>query len=178
MRYLAKLAFALGLAAAICTASAQTPEEKLKAALVYNFAKFITWPGGAFALQTYITICVVGKDGEIEEAIAPLARPRRSREGHRAAHDLRWGALQGCEVAYIARSERSRLGGILQSLSGSPVLTVSDVENFAGSGGMIGLVSDGNKVVFEVNLGEIDKAGLKVNAQLLKVAKVVHKGKT
>ncbi|MFN0314780.1 MAG: YfiR family protein [Burkholderiales bacterium] len=175
---LQRLALLFGLLIGVCAANAQTPEDKLKAAFVYNFVKFVTWPGGAFASQAHITICVAGKGGGIEEALAPLA----TRTAHGKTIVLRKAAgestLQGCEVAYIAPSERARMSVILQELAGQSVLTVSDADNFAQAGGMIGLVSEGNKVVFEVNLGEIEKAGLKVNAQLLKVAKTVRKGKT
>ena len=173
-----RFALLFGFLTLACAANAQSPEDRLKAAFVYNFVKFITWPGAAFASQTQITLCVVGKGGGIEEAFAPLAG--RAAQGKSVM--LRMGVdgntLQGCELAYIAQSERSRMSGVLQGLAGSSVLTVSDVENFAMSGGMIGLLNEGNKVVFEVNLDEMNKANLKVNAQLLKVAKAVHKGKT
>ena len=64
----------------------------------------------------------------------------------------------------------------MAALRGQPVLTVSDIGNFAESGGMIGFVTDDNKVKVEVNAKAITSAGLRVDAQLLEIAvKVIDK---
>jgi hypothetical protein len=53
------------------------------------------------------------------------------------------------------------------------ILTVSEIENFAQRGGIINLKKESNRVVFEINLDVVKRAGLAMNAQLLKLAKIV-----
>ena len=56
------------------------------------------------------------------------------------------------------------------------MLTVSDIDNFADSGGMIGFVTNDNKIKVEVNTKAVTSAGLRVDAQLLEIAvKVIDK---
>lgn len=173
-----QMVFALGLLSLSGAACALSPEDKLKAAFVYNFAKFITWPAPDFATQPAITVCVAGK-GVMEQALAPLAN--RTAQGKNIV--LRTGVkpedLKGCEILFVSESEKSYPASIAALAAANSVLTVSDRDGFAQANGMIGLSADDSKIVFDVNLDEIEKAGLKVNAQLLRVARTVfvQKGK-
>lgn len=78
-------------------------------------------------------------------------------------------ALQ-CDVVFLSASERGRVASDLAILNKAPVLTVSDVPDFAARGGMIGFVLQDNRVRFEVNLSAAQKAGIALSSQLLKVA--------
>jgi uncharacterized protein DUF4154 len=51
-----------------------------------------------------------------------------------------------------------------------PVLTVSDVPRFLEHGGMIALEMQGNHVRFSVALDAVNRAGLTLSSELLKVA--------
>jgi len=55
------------------------------------------------------------------------------------------------------------------------VLTVSEIENFAHRGGVIQLKKENNRIVFEINIEAARRAGLAMNSQLLKLAKIVKK---
>jgi TRAP-type mannitol/chloroaromatic compound transport system permease large subunit len=81
-----------------------------------------------------------------------------------------------CHIVFISKSEVAIYKDIVAALKGQPVLTVSDMENFAEQGGMIGFVSSDNKVKVEVNTKAVTSAGLRVDAQLLEIAvKVIEK---
>ncbi|WP_054763237.1 YfiR family protein [Methylomonas koyamae] len=56
----------------------------------------------------------------------------------------------------------------------APVLTLSDIADFAEKGGGIALLFRDNKVVFEVNLESIRNAGLRLPGQLLNIATHVY----
>jgi hypothetical protein len=51
---------------------------------------------------------------------------------------------------------------------------LSDIEDFAGKGGGIGLLVRDNKVLFEVNLEPIRNAGLHLPGQLLNIASDIY----
>jgi hypothetical protein len=82
--------------------------------------------------------------------------------------------LRPCHILFVSASERSRLGPLLESVEGSGTLTISEIDSFASLGGMINFVIENHKVRFEINPEAITRAGLRVNAQLLKLARIVR----
>jgi hypothetical protein len=71
---------------------------------------------------------------------------------------------------FISASEEGRLSEILSSLKGHPVLTISDGDNFADKGVMVGFVNRDGKIKLEVNKSAAESAGLKIDSQLLEIA--------
>lgn len=148
-------------------------ENRVKAAYVYNFTKFIDWPSdGSSGKGEPLRICIVGSD-----SLRTLLGELHNREVKGRAltvvriKDL--NALEACNMVYISRSEERQFSLILQHLQGAPVLTVSDIPQFARKGGMIGFVTENERVKIEVNQRSIRQAGLKVSAKLLEVARVI-----
>ena len=84
--------------------------------------------------------------------------------------------MEHCHIVFISQSESGRIGDVLATLRGHPILTVSDIDNFAESGGMIGFVVNDNKVKVVVNTKSVVSAAMRVDAQLLEIAlKVIDK---
>lgn len=149
-------------------------EYQIKAAFLYNFLKFVDWPSQALPeTSDAITICVFGDDpfGEALDFIKDkMVRGRR-------LAIRRLGPvtnLEACHVLFIGASEEARVPQVMQSLRGSSVLTVGEMERFAEAGGIINFVLEKNKVRFEINLNSAERAGLKLSSQLLSLAKVVR----
>jgi hypothetical protein len=66
-----------------------------------------------------------------------------------------------------------RLPAILTVLRGSSVLTVADMDNFIGSGGMVQFVVEDARVRVAIDVGATTRARLKVSSKLLLLAHVV-----
>ena len=77
---------------------------------------------------------------------------------------------KGCDAVYIGPSESSRLDPLLNSLKGSPVLTISDLPQFAEKGGAIGLTNESNRVRFVVNIDTLKQGNMRANARFLQLA--------
>lgn len=146
-------------------------EYQVKAAFLYNFARFVEWPTDAFA-QTGNSIIVglIGKDPfgmVLDEAL-------RSKVVHqRKIVVRRFQRLEDvgeCHVLFVSASEEPQLGNILKSVGGASILTVGDMDGFAERGGIIGFRKQDNKVRFEINADAAAHAGLKISSQLLKLA--------
>ena len=150
-------------------------EYEVKAAYVYDFGKFVTWPANGTAAREF-TICVLGVDpfgttldattaGETingkKIAINRIAKPQEA---------------VSCHILFISSSEESQLKEILATLDKTSVLTVSDISQFTRRGGMIQFVVAANKVRFEVNVTSAERTGLILSSQLLKVAINVRRG--
>lgn len=150
-------------------------EYQVKAALLFNFIKFVDWPAEAFNdAGAPIVVGVVGDDpfgNVLDQAIGGKAIHGRPLVARR----LRWGQdLRACHLLFISASERKRLPQIIASLSGASVLTLSDMEQFNQQGGMIAFVLEASKVRFAINAGMAEQARLKISAKLLALAKTVR----
>ena len=74
---------------------------------------------------------------------------------------------------FIPRSEQGHAKQVLQSLAGENVLTVSDMNDFRSMGGMVNFVEEGDQLRFEVDLAQVQRAGLKMSSRLLAAARMV-----
>jgi hypothetical protein len=165
-----------GLVTGTKIVEAQSPraqEYLVKLGYLYNFAKFVEWP-----LQTPandkipISICILGKNpfGPELASVQGKTAQERPLEIRRLQKEASFDA---CHILFIAKSERQHLLEILAKLESLPVLTVSDMPGFAQAGGMVGLVEDNRRIVFEINLPNVQKMDLTISAQLLKLATIV-----
>lgn len=155
--------------------SSKSGEYTLKAAFLYNFAKFVEWPTETLERTESFKVGLLGKDPfgkELDELMRgktvhnkPLVVQRL--ESLEAAAD--------CQMIFISASEADRLEEILKTLAGRPVLVVGDMPRFIHRGGMVGLSVENQKVRFSINEKPADAAGLKISSQLLKLAKMVKK---
>ncbi len=162
------------LGAVAPAAAAETSREYLiKAAFLYNFAKFTEWPAGSFPDSAApLDVCVFGEDpfgGALESIAGKTIRGRRVAV-HRVA-SIEAGAA--CHLLFISTSEATRLAGILESLRDRPVLTIAEMPGFARSGGIINLTTNSNdQIRFEINIGIAKRVGLKLSSKLLNLAEI------
>ncbi len=164
------------LALCIVNAYAESPsyeEYTIKAAFLYNFAKFVKWPKAAdSSTDGDLTICILGSDpfGTLLDSIQG-----RSLKGRRVVvKRVQSGVtLEPCDILFVSSSEEGRLGEILSTLNGSNTLTVGETEGFAELGGMVNLVLEEGNVRMEINVDAAEQAGLKISARLLKISKIV-----
>jgi hypothetical protein len=154
---------------------AQTVEEsRVKAAYLYNFAKFVEWPSGAFRTPADpAVICIVGDDRTsdvLEPAISgKKANGRRveARRPHSSAE------FKSCHILFIAFSDRERIAQLLNELQGSSVLTIGQSGQFIPLGGMINLALNHATIELEIDPEASNAVGLKISSRLLVVARLV-----
>jgi len=150
--------------------TAGAPEYAVKAAYLYNFAKFTEWSNADNL--TSLTVCVYGKDpfgGFLDETV-------RGKQAHGLpVLIMRLPAgvepLDSCRVVFFSKT--IRIESVLSRLQGRDILTVGESTGFAERGGMIGLVEDHGSIRFEINLAVIDAARLQVSSRLIEIGRVV-----
>jgi hypothetical protein len=178
-RFLKKSSISILLISAALTllpvqAKPQAPTEyQVKAAFIYNFAKFVEWPEEAFKEDRPFVIGILGEDpfgNLIDEAVA--GKSVRDRK----IAVIRYSKVEDAfdsHILFVSSSERENVARILKGLGSAPVLTVSDIGRFAEKGGMVELLMDQNRVRFAVNVAVVDRAGLKPSSQMLKLARII-----
>lgn len=150
---------------------------QVKAAYLYNFGRFVEWPGKATAAHgDAFTICVLGRDPFGPILDAALAGGTIAGKGVVAKRISSPEESGNCQILFLSLTEDSRLSKIIETVDKNAVLTVSDMPQFVERGGMIQFVLEGNRVRFEVNLTATQRAGLTPSSELLKVATAVRRG--
>ncbi|MES0327712.1 MAG: YfiR family protein [Gammaproteobacteria bacterium] len=164
-------------ASAMQVATAQTRVEEehlLKAAFIYNFAKFTRWPENILKGQdAQLNLCTAGEDrlvGELKRLAGRIIKE----------HPVTIVSLKNmpvpknCHLLYIATSEKRGYKDILKSVRGEPVLTISELPHFSRSGGMIELYREKDQTRFIINLGIAREAELVLSSRLLSLAVVIN----
>ncbi|MHA1153180.1 MAG: YfiR family protein [Alphaproteobacteria bacterium] len=159
----------------VARAAAEEPsrEYRIKAAFIYNFAKFTLWPADSFAdAATPLDFCIYGEDpfdGALDAIAGNTIRGRKVAVRRIAAIE----ATAGCHLLFISDSETERLTGILAALEHRPILTVAEMPNFARAGGIINLkTTEEDRLRFEINTGTAQRAGLRFSSKLLSLAEI------
>ena len=151
-------------------------EYQIKAAYLYYFSTYVRWPEGVAAGGGDLVIGILGDDpfGRLlDDTLRDKSAGERRLTVRRFA-DAR--AAIRSHILFVSPSEETRLPRILETLAGTPVLTVSDIDRFAERGGQVGFRMEDRKVRFDINLASTESAGLRISAQLLKLARIVRPG--
>jgi hypothetical protein len=150
-------------------------EHEVKASFVYTVAKFVDWPPEAFVDPVAPFVFVVLGDDQFEDSLVHTVAGKTV-SGHpvevigvKDAKDL-----VACHVLYLGRSEAPNVDDVLKRLHGASVLTVSDFDHFAQSGGVMRLTLDENMVRFEINVDAAERAHLQISSKILKLGRLVR----
>ncbi|MBP8273288.1 MAG: YfiR family protein [Acidobacteria bacterium] len=169
----------LAQVAALCAigtaviAQAATSEDSLKAAFLYNFAKYVDWPADAFPSGT-LRICLFADTqfthnvDEIIEGESLAGRPVVRLSAPPVADLSRL-----CNVVFVSATEGSRIEATLASVRGARVLTVGEGSDFIRAGGMFAFIKEYDRIRFDANVAEAERAGLTISSRLLRLARHV-----
>jgi hypothetical protein len=149
-------------------------EPALRAAFIYNFAKFTIWPADAIAPEGSLVFCVLGDFG-VAEMLEQVVK----------GHDLRGHALmvrrveaadsfRSCHVLYASGLDAKRAAELLRSVEATTVLTVSDFEEFTRLGGMATIFVEDERMRFAFNTSSVQRGRLAVSSKLLTLARIVR----
>lgn len=148
---------------------------EVKAAFLYNFARFTEWPAEAFTSESAPLVIGVAGDEALRRTLDNLTRgklagTRRLRTRHvKDANDT-----ADVHILYIGGTAASRGQEFVETVNRLPVLTVGDDDRFCEKGGMINFLIADNRVRFEVRFDAIEQARLKVSSRVLTLAKTIH----
>lgn len=146
-------------------------EDELRAAYIYNFAKFARWAGtGDAGVPNPLVIGVLG-DQRVADSLTALTRGRtisgspievKSFDANNVPTTL--------HILYVSASQDASLTA---SLFRPGRLTVGETEGFTQNGGIIRLFVESDRLRFEIDNGHAQKAGLALSSQLLMLARKV-----
>ncbi len=151
-------------------------EYQVKAAFLYNFAKFVEWPPGTFTNPTDpIGICIAGVDpfgSTLETMVHGKKIGDRAFAVRRVADTLQ---PKGCQILFIGSAEWKRVRPLLEALKGAAILTVGETDDFTAAGGMIAFQIAGPRVRIQIDLETAERSRLKISSKLLSLAEIVKR---
>lgn len=165
------------IAALICVApvaSATAIEQELKAAYIYNFIRFVEWPGAPPAGD--LNVCVVGPRKVQSDMRRHLDGKRvGDRVIHvRAAYSPR--QTSGCHVLYVAGRDAAHARRFTAAVPRDRVLTITEADRFPVSGGLINFYQDQDTIRFAVDADLLAQSHFKLSSQMLQFGTMVTRG--
>ncbi len=158
----------------VCAEERKAGEYQVKALFLYNFINFVDWPTvSSFNSRSTVNICIIGEDpfgDSLDDIRAETAKGKKLAIKFYRPYD----EPKGCHLLFIPAAEKNHTGHILRSIRETGVLTVADSEEAARQGAVIGFYIEQKKVRFAVNMEAARRAGLKISAKLLKLARIVR----
>jgi hypothetical protein len=163
--------FAVGEAS--CAEPRKPTDLDVKAAFIFNFAKFVDWPPGkAQESGATMNVCVVGDD-PLGAALAAIEGKIAGGKRIKVKQEPPQQSLGSCSILFVGDSEKEQVGRLLETVKNAGVLTVGDTKGFAQQGIMINFYMEDKRVRFEINPKAAGRAGLKISSNLLKIARIV-----
>ena len=158
----------------VSRAGAEQPGEyAVKAAFLYNFAKFVEWPAQAFpSPEAPFSICVLGPDpfgGALDAAVANERIHGRSLLVQRL--DV-WDPSARCHILFVSSAVQAQSAALLGAGTFRRTLTVGDGDAFLHAGGHISFFLEENRVRFAINAESVARSDLQISSKLMRVARI------
>lgn len=158
----------------------QDKVNRVKAAFVYNIAKFVTWPDAVLQQRPdQLQICLYQQNFLAEGLQSVIGRAIQGRKlTQKVIPSL--SQVEDCDILLLsANSMTSYLQERLEK--NHAVLTIADLtaETTQGKvyqGIVLNLIRRGSSIGFEVNLQQVEQRQLEVSSRLLKLARILEEG--
>ena len=169
---------AVGIVCLVSSLDAQdVTDPSLKAAIVYNIAKFTEWPQDALPANTPFMACVAG-DSAAGRELKRVANGRSLDARPIVVVPLSESTpARSCHLLFLAGMPRDEARRVVSSLGMSPVLTITDIEGLTDAGAIVSLFPEAGRTRFDVDLGVAMRSRLQLSARLLALASQVRNGR-
>lgn len=156
-------------------------ENQVKAVFLLNLTKFVQWgktlpdegrDGRDFCIGILGTVTFVDQLKQVMAGESVQGRQVRIASYHQLG-DVPWAKA---DLLLVGRDFQSQMDDVRQYAAINGVLTVSDYDGFGRAGGMVNFLAQNGRIVIRVNPLEVRAAGIKIRAQLMRLARFVTTG--
>lgn len=154
--------------------SAEIQEQQVKAAFLYNFSRFVTWPDrGSPDSQNPVQYCILGTN-QVDQLLESTVAGKRDK---RKIIDLKrlnnLSEIDGCELVYIADNSNIPLQDIFTAVKDRAIVTVSNMADFAENGGMISLSQKNKRIHVTINIDVVKESNLKISSKVKRLSTII-----
>ncbi|MFT3735615.1 MAG: YfiR family protein [Rhodocyclaceae bacterium] len=152
-------------------------EARIKAAFLYKFTGYVTWPSGAFDQADAPFVIAVMQADDIAAELDKLTSGRNVNGHNVVVRRLTAGeATTGAQVLFIGSAASARINRALAATRALPVLTITELDESPIQASVINFVVVDEQVRFDVSLPVAERNMLKISSRLLAVARQVVPG--
>lgn len=145
-------------------------DEKLKAIFVYNFTKYINWP----TVEGSFIITVLGSSSIITELKSISTKKMVGNSIIEIKNTANVTEVSRCQILYITAAKTSSLSQLLNLAAANNILIITEKPDACESGSGINFINTAGKVGFEISRKNLEKSGLSVSTDLLRLGTVVQ----
>lgn len=148
-------------------------EYDVKTAFLFNVLKFVEWPEKKE--QENMVITVVNHSAfavKISDLEGKLVRGKKIRVEQTDSLP----ATLTSRVLIVSKLPSPEFGRLISIANENHILVLSDHDDFAARGGMIGISLEDRRIRVDINLDAMNSADLTVNSKLLRIARIVNPG--
>jgi hypothetical protein len=151
---------------------AAVSEEQLKAAFLYNFARFVEWPHTAFENENSpIVLGVLGNDA-FANTLTTLLKEKKAHNRSFVVKKLSGvNDVAGAQIVFVAKEESKKTAQIADLVREKPVLLVGESDDFLDNGGIINVLMDKKQLVFNIHVAHAEQHKLVVSSHLLRLSR-------
>jgi hypothetical protein len=145
-------------------------EDQVKAAYIYNFARFVDWNAMDFETSGPTFQICIWKDSPLETALAGVIKGKQIGGRPIVVKTVKLGQTQSCRILFISSEAAQNSYVVLRDVNRAGLLTVGEVPDFLDQGGMINLVVQGDRIRFDVSYRAAKNARLHISSRMLSLA--------
>ncbi len=150
------------------TIAQDRPEHELHAMMIYNFLKYIQWPGDKNSGDFVIGVL---KDDDVFNTLNTwYGNKERGGKKFIIKSFNSAAEMSDCQLLYVGSGASNQFDEVLAKLGAGPTLTVSNRRGLGEKGSCINFKVLDGRLKFELNQAAMDKASLKTSSQLSAMA--------
>lgn len=158
----------------LCAQTQSVREYQIKAAYIFNFTNFVTWPSDSFSRSNSPFIIGILGDNPFDSNLKEIISGEYV-NGHpviiQQYYDLE--DIRTCHILFINQIEIDKLKTAdITALRKRSILTVSDAANFNLKGGVVKFYKKNNKIHLQINNEAAKAADLVISSKLLNLAEI------
>jgi len=142
----------------------------VKAAYIYNFAKFTQWPDEK---TSTLRLCDLGRDSSESPLDILNGKPVRNMQIS-VRHAVGLQDVPQCDLIFVPAEYGQALERVRQMVNNYPILIVAENATALPRGATVALIPSDSRIVFEVDLGLARQLGLQVSGKMLQLARKVY----
>lgn len=174
---IAKIILAMTVVLAMSNSSfANNVKEKsyyeLQAEVLYNFISHVNWPSSNSEKLDTKNLCVMEDNPVIPYLNILLRNDVENNIILTRKHENDY--LEDCSILFVNDNYDGYLRRLLSRVKGKPILTFSNVRNFAESGGIVQFTLRNNRVEFTINVEEMKSSQIKISDSILSVSNTIN----
>jgi hypothetical protein len=152
-------------------AQVRAAEADLKAAIITNMLLFVEWPTRESSPVGSLTICYLG-DSPVATALLRLDGKAVKGMSLKVV-PLIFSGAEKCHALYLSPANLASLAKTMGWIGSSSIFLAADSPEYLRRGVMLNLEESSGRIVFDVDLGSVHKAGFQVSSKALRLARQV-----